>query len=388
VRRAGAWHLITGEYPPMPGGVADYTLLVAGGLADAAGGAGVHVWSPRSEGPRPAPRGVEVHDELGSYGLRDLARLGRALSRFAGPRRLLVQWVPHAYGWKSLNVPFCAWVLWRARRHGDVVDLVVHEPYLPFVRGRVAHNVAAAVHRLMIVLLLQGARRVWITVPAWERRLRKYTLARRLPIGWLPVPSNIPALPDPVGAASVRGRYLPRGEGQLVGHFGTFGEYARTMLARLVPALLDRADAASMVLIGPGSVEAREALVRIRGDLARRIHAAGRLPPHELSRHLGACDLMIQPYEDGASARRGSLMAPLEHGRPIVTTTGPATEAVWEESGAVALVAPFDAGAMVAEAGRLLADDSGRAALGAAARRLYAGRFDVRHTVATLASEG
>ena len=29
------WAVLTGEYPPQPGGVADYTALVAGGLAAA-----------------------------------------------------------------------------------------------------------------------------------------------------------------------------------------------------------------------------------------------------------------------------------------------------------------------------------------------------------------
>ena len=29
------WHLITGEYPPQPGGVSDYTRFLASGLADA-----------------------------------------------------------------------------------------------------------------------------------------------------------------------------------------------------------------------------------------------------------------------------------------------------------------------------------------------------------------
>ena len=36
------------------------------------------------------------------------------------PRRLFVQWVPHGFGYKSLNMPFCLWV-WRRARGGDSV---------------------------------------------------------------------------------------------------------------------------------------------------------------------------------------------------------------------------------------------------------------------------
>ena len=44
------------------------------------------------------------------------------------------------------------------------------------------------------------------------------------------------------------------------------------------------------------------------------------LANEEVSVHLSACDLMIQPYPDGISARRTSAMAALAHERPVVTT--------------------------------------------------------------------
>src|SRR5262245_59769784 len=53
------WHLVTGEYPPQPGGVADYTRLVAQGLA--AAGDTVHVWAARAPGDTPQDVGVTVH---------------------------------------------------------------------------------------------------------------------------------------------------------------------------------------------------------------------------------------------------------------------------------------------------------------------------------------
>jgi hypothetical protein len=112
-------HIITSEYPPQPGGVSDYTRLVAEGLAQA--GEEVHVWCPGTAGESISEGGVHVHSGLGRVTPEDLARVGDELDRFPGPRQMLVQYVPHGYGYRSMNVPFCFWLWRRARKRGDWV---------------------------------------------------------------------------------------------------------------------------------------------------------------------------------------------------------------------------------------------------------------------------
>ena len=199
------WHIITGEYPPVIGGVSDYCQVVAEGLA--ASGDDVHVWCP----PLPevsASNGVTVHPTLGRISRRDLRAVDLLLDRFPPPRRLLVQWVPHGFGYRSLNVGFCLWLRQRARR-GDRVEIMVHEPYLAFGGGALRWTAAAAVHRLMTVILARAARRIWIAIPDWERRWRPYLLGRDVPFTWLPVPSSLPE-PSPDDVRRVRDRYALR----------------------------------------------------------------------------------------------------------------------------------------------------------------------------------
>lgn len=63
------------------------------------------------------------------------------------------------------------------------------------------------------------------------------------------------------------------------------------------------------------------AAVRARlGRFGSRCVQTGWLPPRELSAYLLAGDVALLPYSDGASARRGSLLACAEHGLPIVST--------------------------------------------------------------------
>src|SRR5687768_10648647 len=105
------WHIVTSEYPPQLGGVSGYARGVAVGLA--AKGHPVHVWAPPGAEPRVPVPGIELHEDLGRFHRADLRRAGEAMDRLPGPRRLFVQWVPHGYGFLSMNVGFCLWVLQR-----------------------------------------------------------------------------------------------------------------------------------------------------------------------------------------------------------------------------------------------------------------------------------
>ena len=112
------WHILSGEYPPQPGGVSDYTAGLAEGLAK--DGAEVHVWVPPASGTAPAVEGVVVHHEAGRWSPADLERLGLALDAFPAPRRLLVQYTPNAWGYRGMNLGFCRWLVGRHAKGDDV----------------------------------------------------------------------------------------------------------------------------------------------------------------------------------------------------------------------------------------------------------------------------
>ena len=375
-------HILTPEYPPATGGVADYTRLIARRLAHA--GEEVHVWCPSrttAHSTRDGSEAFEVHSDLGTFRAADLVRAGLLLDRFAAPRRLLVQWVPHGYGFRAMNLGFCYW-LWRRAFRGDHVELMVHEPYLAFWEGTWRQNAAAVVHRLMTVVLLQAARRVWVAIPAWETKWKPYTLGRAVPFTWLPISSGLP-LAEPV---AVRDARLHVGElGQpLIGHLGTYGSPIASLLVDALAELLGRLNAPHVLLMGTGSEPFRTSFADRYPQYSGRITASGPLTDSALAAHVAACDLLIQPYPDGISSRRTTAMAGLHLGVPIVTTSGVLTEPFWEASNAVRLSPVGDWKTLVDHVDQLLRHPDERTRLAACAKTFYDGMFDVERTVAAL----
>jgi glycosyltransferase involved in cell wall biosynthesis len=374
-------HIITCEFPPQPGGVSDFTRLVADGLTSK--GVEVHVWCPEAIGELAASTGTVVHRKLDAFTPGALGRMSRELNKFPRPVHILVQWVPHGYGYQSLNLYFCLWLWKRAVFSGDKIQLFVHEPFLAFGEGSFKQDCAAVVHRVMIMALLMSVERVLLSVPAWEARLRPYALGRKIPFDWSPIPSNISVMPNAADVSSIREKVSPAG-GLIVGHFGTYGELVAGLLAECMPDLLRNCDKCSFLLLGRGGAQFRDRILKADPSWAGRIVATGELSPEELSSHVQACDLMFQPYPDGISSRRTSAMIALAHGRPVVTTFGHLTEALWKECGAVALVDANDSAAMVQQVERLARDGRERQRLGGAGAGLYFERFAIKHTLAKL----
>jgi glycosyltransferase involved in cell wall biosynthesis len=281
-----------------------------------------------------------------------MRKVGALLDRLPG--RLLVQWVPHGYGRRSMNLEFCTWL---AGRHEEM-DLMVHEPGFGLWEGGLRHHAAALVHRAMLFILLKKATRVWVSTAAWEARLRPYLFGRRIGIEWAPVPSNIPVC-GARGSEDIPICYF--------GQYDAAGVRTVTELLNLVPE--------RVALVGRG------AELVPRHDRAIAIGAAS---VEDLSRIITSSRVMCHHYVDGVSGRRTTAMASLAHGKAVATVYGRFTEPVWRSSGAVALSPVGDAAALAGNIRTLLADAAARERMGAAGALLYKERFCLEHTIRQL----
>jgi glycosyltransferase involved in cell wall biosynthesis len=350
------WHILAPEYPPRCGGVGDYTALVADGLM--AAGDRVTVWHP----------GV-LPDRFGA-GSRDA--IASALAREPGV--LLVQYVPSALGLRGMNLPLCQWLA-RLAQTGSDVRVMFHEPFFYFGLHRPWRNVLALVQRRMATVLLRSAERVYYSTESWCRLLEPYGSPPSVEV--LPMPATIPVDVAEEVVARVKARY---GGDPLIGHFGTYGDHVAGELAAIVPPLLQRLPQARLLLAGRGAdVFVRRLEHGARGSTDVLNEQDGLA----IAAALRACDVLVQPFPDGVTTRRTSMMAALSSARPVVTTRGALTEAVWDGE-SVAVAAAGQPARFVEEVARLAADAARRKALGSQGRRLYDERFALAGTIRRL----
>mgnify|MGYP003694782077 CR=1 FL=1 len=200
------WQIVTGEHSPQPGGVSDYTRLVARALALA--GDRVDVWAPpcvagspeRDSGVLRAPAAGSLRSSLvarAGSGARCPSRTA-PIARSIRPARL---WLESGQSAILLVAAF------ETRRCG-----VGHVP-----RGRVSdrfgystrENALGAVTRWMAAIVGRAAERIFVSIPAWQPILESL-IGQRVPIEWLPVPSTIAPVEDPVGIAHLEESYRRR----------------------------------------------------------------------------------------------------------------------------------------------------------------------------------
>lgn len=373
------WAILTGEYPPQPGGVADYTRQLAAGLA--AAGDAVTVYAPPAAGPDFVDPGVAVRRLADRFGPRGLLSVDRIFAR-RRPDRIVIQYVPHAFGYKAMNLAFAAWVAARARRVAPVW-VMFHEVMYPIEPGQPPrHAVLGRVTRSMARQIARAAERVFVSIPAWAGILRQIAPLSR-PAEWLPVPSNIPAA-EPAAAAAVRSRVALGDGAVVVGHFGTFRPLVADLLAPSLAAVLRAVPKRVGLLVGRGGEPFRDQFVAAHPDLAGRVTATGELSAAAAAAHLTACDLLLQPYPDGVSTRRGTVMAGLALAVPVVTNIGRLSEPIWGSGSAGVTVVASPAEIAAAAESVLGIGAAERASRGRAAAAWYRERFAPELTVARL----
>jgi glycosyltransferase involved in cell wall biosynthesis len=377
------WHIITCEYPPKIGGIADHTFQIANSLTSR--GIRAVVWAPGNDA-EPHMRGaVSVNRCFGRFRPSELWAIERLWAAERNPRRILLQWTPTGYGLKSSNVPFCLWLAWRVSR-GDKLVVIFHEAFFSLSEHLLRRRAAAYAQRLMTVLLLNSAAEIFISTSCLARSIAPYCF-RKVQIKNLPVPANFAPRVDPEAITNLRQSIAPQGE-PVVGHFGLYSSHIETLLIPSLLKLLQNNLRIRVVLIGGGSVCYRDRLLSSNPEFSARIRATGACSHDEASIHISACDVMFQPYLEGITTRRSTTMAALAHGRCLISTLGSKTEDIWKSTSAIYFLRSWEPAYIAREIEDVLASPEQTARQGREALTFYEQNFSLPRTIDTLLATG
>jgi glycosyltransferase involved in cell wall biosynthesis len=370
---------LTGEYPPMQGGVADHTAHLAQHLG-AADAEVLVLTSSRAQSGSTATSGPgQVHAIIERWGPGCWPRIERFLKQHS-PDVLHIQYQAAAFdlaGWVN-------WLPWWLQRKADRPRLVVtfHDLRVPYLFPK-----AGRLRQQAILSLARYTDAVITTNAEDEYTLRRHAWAthvRRIPLG-----SNVePQPPTGYDRRAWRER-LGVDEGQtLLAYFGFLNQSKGGQeLILALDDLIQRGYDAHLLMIGAqvGDVDPTnrqyydqvQTLIRQR-ELEQRVHWTGHVSQAEVSANLLAADVVVMPYRDGVSFRRTTFIAALRHGCPVVTTLPAFPLEELRDGDNVLLTPPQDVTAVSDGVIRLIDDPALRSSLSASARTL--GRqFDWSH---------
>jgi glycosyltransferase involved in cell wall biosynthesis len=277
------------------------------------------------------------------------------------PAWILLQYMPFSYGRWGFAPDLIRDALELKRTTSAAFGVMVHEAWVPMDSWR--NCVMGVYQRAQLWSLLALADAVTVSTEYLARLLGGRAVH-------VPVGSNI----TPVAATREAARSdLGLRDELVVALFGT-GHPHRALdhvEAAIAALAADRGAAAIRVLnlgAGAGGLRVPDGV---------QVDTPGELSGAEVSVRLQASDLLLVTFTDGVSTRRGTLMAGLAHGVPVVGLRGISTdEVLLRHPDALVLTAVGDREAFVRAVRELAGDRKRMAATGQAGKTLYADQFD------------
>lgn len=353
--------LVSGEFPPLEGGVGAFTQELAQAMHIA--GHDIHVITSRKARPSNAEKSFRSRNDPVNL---DFAQLHPIIDRWRWPSMAAIvdivlrhdleivdiQYQAAAY---NMNSPAINLLPWRMRGITKTV-VTYHDLRVPYLFPK-----AGFLRETAVRFMAKQARGV-ITTNIGD--FQTLTAQISTPVTEIPIGSNIETYtPNHLEIEEVRDQLNLSEDKCLLGYFGFLNESKGA--DTLLQALSTLGEGYQLVFIGgqtgasdPTNVDFQKQMMDMvkHLGLSDRVHWTGFLSDIRVSTFLHAADMMIMPYQDGASLRRGTLMAVLAHGRPMITTlpTEPTPELVHGEN--VWLV-PVGNPALLSEAVRTVAMD-------------------------------
>jgi len=228
-----------------------------------------------------------------------------------------IQYQAAAYNMNSAAINICPWRL----KHLVRTVVTFHDLRIPYLFPK-----AGWLRNMAISFMAKQSAGIITTNTADFEKLKNEV---QTPLTTIPIGSNINTYrPNHIEIKEVRENLGLKDSDILLGYFGFVNESKGADI--LIEALAHLPENFHLVFIGgqTGDSDAsnKEFVSKIHEmikerNFGGRTHWTGFVADNRVATFLEAADLIVMPYRDGVSLRRGTLMAALAQGCALVTTT-------------------------------------------------------------------
>ncbi len=269
-------------------------------------------------------------------------------------RWILLQYT--ALGWSQRGFPIGAAVtIWIARRRGAKCAIVFHDA-IPYSAPRFIDRIRRAVQVWVMRTLYQLASHSFMTVPIEN-------------VAWLPHPATkaefIPIAANLSGALvklNDADRIRENNSPKTIAIFGVTGspqlQPETELIAKIVRQAAEKITSIRLLVMGRNAQEAEAPLRTALADTNVELEVHGVLPADEIERRLSESDALLF-VRGGISSRRGSALAGIACGLPVVAFQGSETGPPITEAGVI-LAPEGDVVALANNLARVLSEDEFR----------------------------
>lgn len=379
--------ILSGPMPPRISGVGDHTVKLAEELRRQ--GHEVAIWTAEQTARKIV--GIPVYFAKQPWDKEALQVLFSQLQELRF-EVLIIQYTPQSIAPRTLGVSL-AFPLLLARFKFEVKIPVVtffHEMNYPV--GLSLRGILIGLpHFVQMIGMVCLSDLSLFTTESFLRKARTLLpFSKRL--DWLPVGANVePNAAEKIGFSvrKFKEKYGLEGTRWVLLHFG--GLHPTHLYKEMILALKKvnetfGARSACLVCVGIDQSQLEREMIRLELPL-ENILGTGVLPAAEVSAWMAVSELILAPFLDGVSTRRGSVMSALAHGKPVLTTWGESTQGETSWSKICSGVSVGDRSAYPECAVSLLSDSVALAKLSESARKAYEQQFCWRVIVHRLISK-
>lgn len=357
----------------MQGGIADYTARLANHLAheDVSPSVLISRIYDQYRQDNVEKSDIPVFSDLSDWGIRCWPQTKQFLRRHQ-PDVLHIQYQAAAFdlvGWVN-------WLPWFLKGWGHRPRIVTtfHDLRIPYLfpkAGPLREQTVLGLARYSdAVICTNSEDATSLRENAWATHVREIPLANNIPVS---PPANY-------DRASWRAQYGLNEDDLVLAYFGFLNESkGGEDLIAILGVLVEAGHKATLLMIGgdvgdsdPSNQAYAQRVRHLITDyqLESRIIFTGFVEASDVSAHLLAADVAVMPYRDGVSFRRTTLIAALQHGLPLVTTSPTHPISLIQPNENMLLAAPKDVSALTQRIIRIANDKALRVRLSQGAKQL------------------